>query len=114
MLTSKDSVDAALVRLLSDSSVARDILTVFLDLIAFFNKEKKQFPKAVLEAAKRCALTKFKGELHQSVPGIVLWYAEQQTADNISAQAIADNLVEINIRFVCLRERRNTATKSPG
>lgn len=97
----QDSVDAALVRLLSDSSVSRDILTVFLDLVAFFNKEKKHFPHAVLDAAKRCALTKFKGELHQSVPGIVLWYAEQQYPEAMSSNTKPDylnDLVEINIR----------------
>ena len=96
-----DSVDAALVRLLSDSSVSRDILTVFLDLVAFFNKEKKHFPLPVLNAAKKCALTKFKGELHQNVPGIVLWYAEQQSAESLVSDGVADYLVdllEINIR----------------
>lgn len=86
-----------MVRLLSDTTISRTILTVFLDLIAFFHKEKLPLPEPVLDAAKRCALTSFKGDLHQPVPAIVLWYAEQDAMDNLTAANIA-NLVEVNIR----------------
>ena len=93
----QESVDAALIRILTDSTVPRDVLTVFLDLVAFFTKEKRQLPAVVNETAKRCALSNFLGDLHQGVPGIVLWYAEQQAVENLSAENIA-NLVEVNIR----------------
>ena len=95
----QDSVDATIARLLSDTTISRKILTVFLDLVAFFDKEKLELPLAVSEAAKRCALSSFKGDLHQPVPAIVLWYAEQETAEDMTAQNLA-NLVEVNIRSV--------------
>lgn len=93
-------MDASLVRLLSDSLVSREILGVLLDLVAFFDKEKRELPAPVSDAAKKCALTKFRGELHQGLPATVLWYAEQETADNLTTENIAENLVEVNIRFV--------------
>jgi FKBP12-rapamycin complex-associated protein len=52
--------------------MAKDISSVLLDLVAFFSKEGAALPQAVLDAAKRCALGNFRGDLHQPVPAIVL------------------------------------------
>lgn len=70
--TIQNSVDMALVRLFSDATVSREIVAVFLDLLAFFNKERRTLPSAVLDAAKRSAEAHFSGELHQGVPAIAL------------------------------------------
>ena len=85
-------------QLFSDRAVSRKIIIVFLDLVAFFNKEKLALPDSVSEAAKRCALTNFAGDLHQPVPAIVLWYAEQDAMEDMTAANIA-NMVEVNIRW---------------
>ncbi|WVQ82636.1 hypothetical protein IAT38_004768 [Cryptococcus sp. DSM 104549] len=97
VVTSRNQVDNALVSLLSDSSVGKDIVIVILDLLAFFHKDKKNFSPAVHHAAKACALSQFQGALNQPLPGVILWYMEQQ-AETFPTQENVANLVETNIR----------------
>lgn len=66
-------VDDALAAILTDESVTRDILCVLLELVAFFNKEERDFPPNVIEAARDCALRAFQGDLDEPVPALTLW-----------------------------------------
>ncbi|KAK4689267.1 hypothetical protein P7C73_g843, partial [Tremellales sp. Uapishka_1] len=93
----KKSIDDALIQLFSDTTLSQDIGKELLNLLAFFDKEGMKVPDSVLEAAKICALSNFKGDLNQPLPGIVLWYAEQEASTNLSAANLS-NLVEANIR----------------
>ncbi|OCF43750.1 phosphatidylinositol 3-kinase [Kwoniella heveanensis CBS 569] len=93
----KNVVDNTLVSLFSDSSISKDITVVLLELLAFFNKDKREFGSSVYEAAKACALNHFRGALNEPLPGIVLWYWEQQ-AEAFPVQENIANLVETNIR----------------
>ena len=65
-------MDDVLVRLLSDPTLSKDILCVLLELVAFFDKEARELPSKIQDAAKACALGFFKGELDQPVPAITL------------------------------------------
>lgn len=65
-------MDNALVQLLSDPTLNKDIPCVLLELVAFFDKEARELPSKILDAAKTCALGFFKGELDQPVPAITL------------------------------------------
>ncbi|EIW71794.1 hypothetical protein TREMEDRAFT_67963 [Tremella mesenterica DSM 1558] len=102
VVTSRERVDDTLERLFSDMSVSKDIVLTFLDLLAFLHKERHPMPTRVLDAARTCALERWKedtnslGDLKQPVPAIVIWYAEQDTERNLCAENIA-NLVEVNI-----------------
>jgi len=65
-------VDNALVRLLRDTSLNKDILCVLLELVAFFDKEARELPQVVLDAAKTCALHSFAGDVREPLPAIAL------------------------------------------
>jgi hypothetical protein len=65
-------VDKALINLLSDPNVSKEISCALLDLVAFFDKENKPLPDAISQAAKGCALENFSGDLNQPLPGIAL------------------------------------------
>ncbi|KAK6905037.1 hypothetical protein I203_105856 [Kwoniella mangroviensis CBS 8507] len=93
----KNVVDSTLVSILNDISVSQEITIVLLELLAFFHKDKREFAPSVHEAAKACALNHFNGALNQAVPGVVLWYVEQN-AENFPVQENIGNLVETNIR----------------
>ncbi|WVQ93902.1 hypothetical protein IAU59_000980 [Kwoniella sp. CBS 9459] len=93
----KNVVDNTLVSLLNDSGISKDITVVILELLAFFNKDKREFGSSVHEAAKACALNHFRGALNEPLPGIVLWYWEQQ-AEAFPVQENIASLVETNIR----------------
>ncbi|WVF66281.1 hypothetical protein IAT40_001021 [Kwoniella sp. CBS 6097] len=93
----KNVVDNALVSLFNDSNISKDITVVMLELLAFFNKDKREFTSSVHEAAKACALNHFRGALNEPLPGIVLWYWEHQ-AEAFPVQENIANLVETNIR----------------
>ena len=84
---------------MNSQSISSEIHVVLLDLIAEFSKESIELPQPVKDSARQCALTSFGGELHQPLPAVVLWYAEQQTAEDLCAANIA-NLVDVNIRYV--------------
>ena len=60
LLILQATVDNALVRLLEDTTVSRDILCLLLELVVFFDKEERELPVAILNAAKQCALETFK------------------------------------------------------
>ncbi|ORX39339.1 hypothetical protein BD324DRAFT_577344 [Kockovaella imperatae] len=98
LITAKDVVDTTLVSLLSDPVQTQEIACVFLDLVAFFDKERKPLPQAILDAAKGSALKGFGGDLENPLPAICVWYAEQQAEGDLSSENIA-NLVEANIRI---------------
>lgn len=72
MLIEWDVVDQALVRLLEDELITKDIKLTFLELLALFGKEKKPIPTSVAAAAAKCALSHFSGELNDPTPAIVL------------------------------------------
>ncbi|WWD22809.1 hypothetical protein CI109_107303 [Kwoniella shandongensis] len=93
----KAMVDDQLVSLLSDNEISKDIAVAILDLLAFFDKNKVQVSPKVLDMARSSALTHFQGALNQPLPGIVLWYIEQE-AESFPIQANIQNLVEANIR----------------
>nr|XP_019014364.1 phosphatidylinositol 3-kinase [Kwoniella pini CBS 10737]OCF53145.1 phosphatidylinositol 3-kinase [Kwoniella pini CBS 10737] len=93
----KNVVDNTLMLLLNDPSISQDITIVILELIAFFNKDKREFLPGVHKAAKNCALNHFDGALNSPLPGIVLWYVEQN-AESFPIQENIANLVETNIR----------------
>nr|XP_018266518.1 phosphatidylinositol 3-kinase [Kwoniella dejecticola CBS 10117]OBR88676.1 phosphatidylinositol 3-kinase [Kwoniella dejecticola CBS 10117] len=97
----KDLVDNALACILKDPSVSQEITVVVLELMAFFNKDRREFGPMVHEAAKKCALENFDGALNSSLPGIVLWYAEQN-AEAFPIQENIANLVETNISCLVL------------
>jgi len=65
-------VDNALVSILTDGGVSREIHLVLLELVAMFSKEKRDFPANVTDAAKTCALTAFSGDLDEPVPAMTL------------------------------------------
>ncbi|TYJ58649.1 hypothetical protein B9479_000485 [Cryptococcus floricola] len=91
-------VDRALIDLLSDRSISRDILVVILDLLAFCSKERKSpLSHGVQEAARACAFESFRGALNQPLPGVILWYMEQYT-EMYPTQENVSNIVEANIR----------------
>ncbi|ODN80500.1 hypothetical protein L202_02731 [Cryptococcus amylolentus CBS 6039] len=91
-------VDRALIDLLSDRSISRDILVVILDLLAFCSKERKSsLSHGVQEAARACAFESFRGALNQLLPGVILWYMEQYT-EMYPTQENVSNIVEANIR----------------
>lgn len=91
-------VDEAIVSLLSDKTVNKEILIMFLDLLAFCTKDTTAyFSPKVFEAAKMCALQCFHGGLNQTLPGVILWYIEQQ-AEALPTPESISNLVEANIR----------------
>ncbi|RSH90651.1 hypothetical protein EHS25_001256 [Saitozyma podzolica] len=96
----KNRVDEAIISLLSDGSVNRDISLCFLELIAFLHKEKQEVSPEMYDAAKRCAMVQYvgNGDLEAPIPAVILWYAEQESERNMTAQNIAD-LVEVNIRL---------------
>lgn len=77
--------------------ISQEIKLTFLDLLSFFDKEKRSLSDEIHAAAKTCALTNFGGDLNQPIPAIVLWYAEQEALSDLSGETLA-NLVEINIR----------------
>ncbi|KAL7423565.1 hypothetical protein Q5752_001145 [Cryptotrichosporon argae] len=88
-------VDAALARLLLTGG--REIGKALLDLVGFLDKEGIAVSPEANEAARQCAKRHFEGDLNNAIPPIVLWYAEQETLQDLSAENVA-NLVEINIR----------------
>ncbi|OWZ32832.1 phosphatidylinositol 3-kinase [Cryptococcus neoformans AD2-60a] len=91
-------VDETIISLLSDKAVSKEILITFLDLLAFCTKDTTPyFSPKVFEVAKMCALQCFHGGLNQKLPGVVLWYIEQQAEALPTAESIS-NLVEANIR----------------
>lgn len=91
-------VDETIISLLSDKAVSKEILITFLDLLAFCTKDTTPyFSPKVFEVAKMCALQCFHGGLNQKLPGVVLWYIEQQ-AEALPTAEIISNLVEANIR----------------
>ena len=53
--------------------ISPEIHCALMDLVAFFDKGTKEFPLAVFDAAKRCALENFEGDLSQPLPAICLW-----------------------------------------
>ncbi|ORY33953.1 hypothetical protein BCR39DRAFT_463113 [Naematelia encephala] len=94
----REQVHGAMMRIFNDVTSSKDVTLIFLELMAFFDKERKRLPTAVYEAAKRCALTRFEGGLNEQVPVIALWYAEQDIENDLSAENLA-SLVEMNIRI---------------
>ncbi|KAK8844641.1 hypothetical protein IAR55_006488 [Kwoniella newhampshirensis] len=97
VITSRSLVDDTLASILSDNSISKDITVALLNLLAFFDKNRQKLQPKVLEAARCSALNHFDGALNQSLPGIVLWYIEQE-AEAFPVQANVANLVEANIR----------------
>nr|ODO02215.1 phosphatidylinositol 3-kinase [Cryptococcus depauperatus CBS 7855] len=91
------AVDKKLVSLLSDANLSEDVVVAILNLLAFCSKEKVNFSPSLQEAAKTCALKNFQGALNQPLPGIILWYMEQN-AEAFPTQENVSNLVEANIR----------------
>ncbi|KAE8538261.1 hypothetical protein D1P53_005601 [Cryptococcus gattii VGV] len=91
-------VDEAIISLLSDKTVSKNIFITFLDLLAFCTKDTTPyFSPKVFEAAKMCALQCFHGGLNQTLPGVILWYIEQQ-AEALPTPESISSLVEANIR----------------
>lgn len=66
------SVDEAIINLFLDIAIGKEIKLTFLDLVEFLNKENKALPKQVKDAASKCALTSFSGDLNEPLPAIVL------------------------------------------
>ncbi|KIR57890.1 hypothetical protein I314_06396 [Cryptococcus bacillisporus CA1873] len=91
-------VDEAIISLLSDKTVGKNIFITFLDLLAFCTKDTTPYfiPK-VFEAAKMCALQCFHGGLNQTLPGVILRYIEQHAEAFPTPESIS-SLVEANIR----------------
>ena len=90
-------MDHALIKLFGDPHLNDEVLHVFLELVAFFHKEKRQFSSDVLQAAQKCTTIKCSGDLSSRLPAIYVWFLEQALAEDLSEQNLA-NLVEANIR----------------
>lgn len=74
LLNWQNRVDEAIISLLSDGSVNRDISLCFLELIAFLHKEKQEVSPEMYEAAKRCAMVQYvgNGDLEAPIPAVIL------------------------------------------
>jgi FKBP12-rapamycin complex-associated protein len=62
---------------------SKDVRCVFLDLVAFFDKERYVLDRSICDAAKTCALGKFTGGVNEALPAIALyvlvaWKIDQQ------------------------------------
>ncbi|WVR03316.1 hypothetical protein IAU60_000307 [Kwoniella sp. DSM 27419] len=94
----REVVNSTLVKILRDHDLSKKVHTTLLELIAFFNKDKQQLSPLVHQAATCCALTHYQGGLNKALPGIALWYMEQE-AESIPTEANVANLIEANIRI---------------